>query len=298
MRPVHLLNADLHSHSDVSDGTLAPEAVAARAKEGGVQLWALTDHDEVGGQARARAAARQQGLAWLGGVEISVSFAGETVHVVGLGIDPECEALREGLARTRAGRRERAREMAAGLAQVGIGGAYEGAMRHVGNPDLISRTHFARYLVETGVCAHTHEVFRRYLTEGHPGYVPHQWARLGDALAWIRRAGGLAVIAHPGRYKFTPNEEYALFGEFVEHGGRGVEVITGSHGAADQLRFAEVALEFGLLASRGSDFHSPDESRTALGRLPDLPGTLTPVWSELGERIVWPSGQPAAAQPA
>jgi predicted metal-dependent phosphoesterase TrpH len=285
MRPVHLLNADLHSHSTVSDGTLSPEAVARRAHEGGVELWALTDHDEVSGQARAREAALDLGMAWVGGVEISVSFAGETVHVVGLGIDPTNEPLRAGLAATRAGRRQRAQQMAAGLAQVGIAGAFEGAVRLAGNPDLISRTHFARYLVEQGVCAHTHEVFRHYLTEGKPGFVPTQWARLADAVAWIRGAGGTAVIAHPGRYKFTANEEYALFTEFIAHGGRGVEVVTGSHSAAEQVRFAETALEFDLLASRGSDFHSPDESRTALGALPDLPGRLKPVWQALAPRI-------------
>lgn len=285
---MHLLNADLHSHSNISDGTLTPEAVAARAAEGGVQLWALTDHDEVSGQQRAREAALDLGMAWVGGVEVSVSFAGETVHIVGLGIDPEDEPLRAGLAATRAGRRERARQMADGLAQAGIAGAFEGALRHVGNPDLISRTHFARYLVDEGVCAHTHEVFRRYLTEGKPGYVPHQWARLADAVAWIRGAGGVAVIAHPGRYKFTANEEYALFTEFIAHGGRGVEVVTGSHGSAEQVRFADTAVEFDLLASRGSDFHSPEESRTALGSLPDLPGRLRPVWEALGERIEGP----------
>ena len=237
------------------------------------------------GQQRAREAALDLGMAWLGGVEVSVSFAGETVHIVGLGIDPEDEALREGLAATRAGRRERAMQMAAGLAQVGIAGAYEGALRHAGNSDLVSRTHFARFLVETGVCAHVHEVFRRYLTDGKPGFVPHQWARLADAVAWIRGAGGLAVIAHPGRYKFTANEEYALFTEFIAHGGQGVEVVTGSHSLAEQVRFAQTAIEFDLLASRGSDFHSPEESRTALGALPDLPGKLKPVWQALAERI-------------
>ncbi len=282
---MHLLNADLHSHSIVSDGTLSPEAVAERAAKGGVQLWALTDHDEVSGQQRAREAALDLGMAWLGGVEISVSFAGETVHIVGLGIDAENEPLRVGLAATRAGRRKRALQMAAGLAQAGVPGAFEGALRHAGNPNLISRTHFARYIVEQGLCSHTHEVFRRYLTEGKPGYVPHEWARLGDAVGWIRGAGGMAVIAHPGRYKFTANEEYALFTEFIEFGGAGVEVITGSHSAAERVRFTQTAIEFDLLASRGSDFHSPDESRTALGALPDLPGKLKPVWGALAERI-------------
>jgi predicted metal-dependent phosphoesterase TrpH len=281
-----LLNADLHCHSDVSDGTLTPEALAARAQANGVELWALTDHDELGGQRRALDAARALGLPCLTGVEVSVTFADTTVHIVGLGMDPDDEALRAGLAATRGGRERRAREMADGLAQVGIPDAYDGALRYVGNPDLISRTHFARFLVESGHCASTHEVFHRYLTEGKPGYVPHRWARLGDAVRWITDAGGIAVVAHPARYRFSPTAEYALFSEFVEHGGRGVEVVTGNHGAADVVKYTDLALEFGLLASRGSDFHAPDESRTDLGALPDLPGRLTPVWQALAERVV------------
>jgi predicted metal-dependent phosphoesterase TrpH len=282
---VSILNADLHCHSVVSDGTLTPEALAARAAANGVELWALTDHDEIGGQHRAMAAAREAGMKYLTGTEISVTFAGQTVHIVGLGFDADDESMRRGLTATRGGRGERAMEMAEGLARVGIHGAYEGALKHVGNPDLISRTHFARFLVETGVCRDTSEVFRRYLTEGKPGFVPHRWAALGDAVAWITRAGGVAVIAHPARYAFTANEEYALFTEFKAHGGQAVEVVTGSHTAAEYVKYADTAREFGLAASRGSDFHSPDESHTDLGHLPYLPGGLMPVWELLSDRI-------------
>jgi len=282
---VNLLNADLHCHSVVSDGTLEPEALARRAHANGVELWALTDHDEVDGQQRAAAAAQDLGLDYLSGCEISVSFAGVTVHIVGLGFDAGDAALRAGLAATRGGRDARAREMSEGLARVGIRNAFEGALKYAGNPALIARTHFARHLVDTGVCSDTNEVFRNYLTEGKPGYVPHRWAALGDAVRWITGAGGMAVIAHPGRYRFTPTEEYALFSEFVAHGGRGVEVVTGSHTSAEYAKYADMALEFDLLASRGSDFHSPGESHTDLGTLPDLPGQLTPVWSALQDRI-------------
>ena len=282
------LNADLHCHSVVSDGTLAPEDLAARAHANGVQLWALTDHDELGGQHRARAAALALGMPYITGVEISVTFIGVTVHIVGLGMDPDDAALNAGLAATRGGRLERAREMADGLAAVGIHGALEGALKFVGNPDLISRTHFARFLVESGACEDTNDVFRRFLTEGKPGFVPHRWATLGNAVRWIRQAGGEAVIAHPARYKFSPTEEYALFTEFIEHGGRGVEVVTGSHSPPEYLKYADMALEFNLAASRGSDFHSPDESRVDLGSLPELPGRLTPVWSLLEGRIQRP----------
>ena len=280
-----ILTADLHCHSVVSDGTLTPEVLAARAAANGVELWALTDHDEISGQHRAIAAAREAGMKYLTGTEISVTFAGQTVHIVGLGFDPDDASMRQGLTATRGGRGERAKEMAEGLARVGIHGAYEGALQHVGNPELISRTHFARFLVDSGVCRDTHEVFRRFLTEGKPGFVPHRWASLGDAVAWITRAGGVAVIAHPARYAFTANEEYALFSEFKTHGGQAVEVVTGSHTAAEYVKYAQTAREFELAASRGSDFHSPDESHTDLGQLPYLPGTLTPVWELLADRI-------------
>lgn len=285
MTPHNILNADLHCHSVVSDGTLTPEALAERAKANGVELWALTDHDEIGGQHRAAAAAKAQGMLYLTGTEISVTFAGQTVHIVGLGFDADNPDIQQGLRNTRGGREQRAMEMSDSLAKVGIKGAYEGALKFVGNPELISRTHFARFLVETGVCRETPEVFRKYLTEGKPGYVPHRWANLRDAVTWITEAQGVAVIAHPGRYKFTPNEEYALFTEFKSHGGRGVEVVTGSHTPQEYLKYAETAKEFGLAASRGSDFHSPDESHTDLGTLPFLPGELTPVWELLADRI-------------
>jgi len=275
---VHTLNADLHSHSTRSDGTLSPRALAERAATRQVQLWALTDHDDVGGQHEAAAAAQALGMDWLSGVEISVSFAGETVHIVGLGFDAGDPRMAQGLQTTRGGRGQRAQEMSEGLAKAGIQGAYEGALRFVGNPALISRTHFARFLVESGVCKDTYEVFRRYLTEGKPGYVPHRWASLGDAVRWITEAGGVAVIAHPARYKFTPNEEFALFTEFKALGGRGVEVVTGSHSAAEYVTYAHTAKEFDLAASRGSDFHSPAESHTELGTLPLLSSEITPVW--------------------
>lgn len=282
---MNALNADLHCHSTVSDGTLSPEQLAQRAKAQGVQLWALTDHDELGGQARAAMAAREHGLDYLSGVEISVSFLGKTVHIVGLGVDPQEPGLVDGLARTRGGREQRARDMAEGLERVGIEGAFDGALDFAGNPELISRTHFARWLVATGQCDDLGEVFRRYLTDGKPGFVPHRWAALGDAVRWITGAGGVAVIAHPARYRFGINEEFALFSEFKDHGGRAVEVLTGSHSGADSVRYADTAREFDLLASRGSDFHGPGESRVELGALPSLPDALTPVWHALDHRV-------------
>jgi hypothetical protein len=278
MRLASELNADLHSHSTVSDGTLSPRELVLRAKRQGVELFALTDHDEVGGLAEAAACAREIGLSFVAGVEISVTWAGRTVHIVGLGVDPDHNALRTALEQVRSGRTARAYEMSAQLASAGIEGAMEGALKYVRNPDLISRTHFARFLVERGVCGNNSEVFTRFLVEGKPGYVPHVWAALADALRWIIAAGGLAVLAHPGRYKLTETEMWALLAEFREHGGQALEVVTSNHGAAEMQRFAGLAQEFGFAVSRGSDFHGPGESHAELGRIAPMPYRLTPVW--------------------
>ncbi|HEY3538837.1 MAG TPA: 3',5'-nucleoside bisphosphate phosphatase [Trinickia sp.] len=275
------MNADLHCHSNVSDGLLAPAEVARRAHAGGVTVWSLTDHDELGGQSEARAAAEALGIRYLPGVEISVTWAARTLHVVGLGVDPSCPTLVEGLRATRNGRTARAQAMAAALEAVGIPGAYEGALRFVSNPDLISRTHFARFLVEKGFAPSTADVFDRFLGEGKPGYVPHRWATLENAVGWIGAAGGIAVIAHPGRYRYTPLEFDALFGAFVDLGGRAIEVVTGSHTPDQYREYADVARRFGFEASRGSDFHAPGEGRVELGALPPLPPDLTPVWDRL-----------------
>jgi predicted metal-dependent phosphoesterase TrpH len=275
-----MLNVDLHCHSNISDGLLAPSEVAARAKANGVDVWALTDHDEVDGIAQAREAAAALDLRYVTGVEISVTWAGQTVHIVGLNIDETNEALVGGLAATRSGREQRAHEMAAQLAAAGIPGAFQGALQFVGNPDLISRTHFARFLIEQGVCSDVNEVFRNYLVEGKPGFVPHRWATLANAVGWIRGAGGTAVIAHPGRYKFDDLAFSALFDEFRRLGGAAIEVTTGSHTTDQYEEYAQVARRYGFLASRGSDFHGPGESRVDLGGLPPLPGGLVPVWHD------------------
>jgi 3',5'-nucleoside bisphosphate phosphatase len=280
LRANSMPNVDLHCHSTVSDGALAPAAVAARASANGVDVWALTDHDEISGIAEARAAAHALGMHFVPGVEISITWAGKTVHIVGLQIDEKNEDLVRGLASTRSGRERRAHEMAEQLADAGIEGAFEGALQFVGNPDLISRTHFARFLVDRGICKDTAEVFRNYLIEGKPGYVPHRWATLKEAVTWIRGAGGMAVVAHPGRYDFDDMQLDALLSEFKQYGGVGVEVVTGSHTPDEYGIFAGVARKYGLLASRGSDFHAPAESAVDLGALPPLPDSLAPVWKD------------------
>ncbi len=214
------------------------------------------------------------------GVEISITWAGGTVHIVGLQIDPGNADLVAGLAATRNGRDGRGREMAAQLALVGIPDAYEGALKFVGNPDLISRTHFARYLVELGVCANLPEVFRKYLVEGKPGFVAHRWATLAQAVGWIRGAGGIAVIAHPGRYKISDLAQGVLFDEFKQLGGTAIEVVTGSHTPDQYPEYAKLAKQYGFFGSRGTDFHAPGESRTDFAQLAPLPSSVTPVWHD------------------
>lgn len=274
-----IINADLHCHSVVSDGTLTPEELAIRAHANGVELWSLTDHDVIGGQARAQEAASQLGMKYIGGVEISVSWMSQTIHIVGLGINPYHQGLINGLRQTRDGRVDRGREMARQLALVGIPGAYEGAMAFCGNPELLSRTHFARFLTEQHFCKDIEEVFTKYLTPGNPGYVEHTWASLSEAVHWIVDAGGAAVIAHPGRYRLSDLQKHELYGAFKEAGGLGIEVVTGSHSPHQFKEYEKIALKYDFYASRGSDFHSPDESHTDLGTLPMLSPSLKPVWS-------------------
>jgi predicted metal-dependent phosphoesterase TrpH len=276
-----MLNIDLHCHSNVSDGVLPPADVAARAKANGVDVWALTDHDEVSGIAAARAAAAELDMQYVAGVEISITWANETIHIVGLQIDETDQTLIDGLYATRSGRERRAHEMADQLAAVGIPGAYEGALQYVGNPDLISRTHFARYIIETGVCKDVTDVFKHYMLEGKPGFVPHSWSTLEQAVSWIRGAGGTAVIAHPGRYKRLSDLAMSeFFDAFKQLGGTAIEVVTGSHTPDQYEQYARVANHYGFRASRGSDFHAPGESRIDLGTLPPLPDNVVPVWHD------------------
>ncbi|MEW5770303.1 MAG: 3',5'-nucleoside bisphosphate phosphatase [Pseudomonadota bacterium] len=270
---------DLHSHSTASDGALAPAVLVERAAAQGVDFLALTDHDGVSGLAEARAAAERHGVRLVPGVEVSITWHKSTVHIVGLHVDPTDPVLDQGLARIRGGRRERAERIAESLARAGIPGALRGAYALAVNQELIGRTHFARFLVEERVCKDVKTVFKKFLVQGKPGYVPHEWASLQEAVGLIHAAGGQAVIAHPGRYKFGREKMAQLLGEFRDLGGEGIEVVTGSHTADQVPVYADLAVEFGLLASVGSDFHAPGEGGRELGRLQPLPERCTPVWS-------------------
>ena len=274
-----LKNHDLHAHSTASDGSLSPTRLMQRAHAAGVEVMALTDHDTLEGLPEAREAAAGLGLGFVPGVEISVTWERITVHIVGLGVDPESEVLDRGLARLREFRDWRAEEIGRRLARHGIAGAFEGALAY-SNGRLISRTHFARFLVEKCHARDLRAVFRRFLVNGKPGYVAGQWAELEDAVRWIHEAGGQAVIAHPARYKVNRSKLRRLIGEFVELGGEAIEVVSGSHSREDYFTIAAHAHDFGLLASAGSDYHGPEHPWIELGRLPALPRGCKPIWQE------------------
>ena len=281
---------DLHTHSLHSDGTLPPAALVARAHAQGVEVLALTDHDVTDGLAEAHTAARVLGLTLIAGVEVSVTWQNQTVHIVGLNIDPAHAELQQGLAGLREFRRWRAQEIDRRLAKKRILGALDGAASHA-HGVILSRTHFARFLVERGHARDLKQAFKYFLTRGQPGYVPGRWAPLADAVRWIRGAGGTAVVAHPARYKLTAGKLARLLGEFKECGGEAIEVVTGSHDAETCRHFGGLARERGLLASVGSDYHGPGQSWCDLGQTLSLPEDCAPVWQ------AW-AGRPAAAPSA
>ena len=280
-------NFDLHNHSTASDGLLPAAALVALAARNGCDAVALTDHDTTDGVAAARASALQLNIKFIAGVEISVSWSPDkdakstTLHIVGLGVDVDNAALAAGLHSIRQGRFDRAKLMSDDLARVGINGMFEAAYALADNKTMLGRTHFARALVDARKVSSVGKAFERYLTYGRPGYVPHQWASLRESVDWIRAAGGIAVIAHPGRYNISKPEMTTLLAEFKDLGGAAIEVITGSHTNQQYREYAKLAREFGFMASRGADYHGPGESHTEPGKLPPLPDDLVPVWSQL-----------------
>jgi predicted metal-dependent phosphoesterase TrpH len=275
-----LENFDLHNHSTASDGLLSPTQLIELAARTGVESIALTDHDTTAGLEEAEAAARAAGLEFVPGVEISVSWGSTTLHVVGLRVDPHAAALREGLGSIRDGRFGRAQRIAAALEGLGIPGALEGALELAGNEAKLSRAHFARFLVRAGRVRDSQAAFDKYLAQGKPAYVAHRWATLENAVSWIRAAGGIAVLAHPGRYDLKPMMRHEMLREFRAYGGEAIEVVTGSHRPEEYATWQRVALEHGFLASRGADYHGPGESACEPGTLPALNAALRPVWSQ------------------
>jgi len=269
---------DLHTHSTASDGAYPPSELVRQAAAAGVTVLALTDHDSTAGLDEAETTALEVGIQLIPGVEISVTWADKTIHIVGLRIDRHCNVLKLGLSRLQATRLERAQEIGRRLDRYGVPSTFEAA-RDMAGDGMITRTHFARHLVSLGLAGSVKDVFERFLTRGKPGYVPTRWAEMADAIAWIRKAGGGAVLAHPQRYKLTASWMRRLIGEFKECGGEAIEVVSGTASPNDTQSSAEYARRFGLCASSGSDFHSPETAWLKLGRLPPLPSDLTPIWT-------------------
>lgn len=270
----------MHNHSTRSDGLLSPTELIELAARTGVDAIALTDHDTVEGLEEAGEAARRAGVAFVPGVEVSVSWGSTTLHVVGLQVDRSSAVLREGLEGIRKGRLHRARQIGEALERLGIDGTFEAALALARDERLLSRTHFGRHLAERGVAKDIQHAFDKYLGKGKPAYVEHRWAGLEDAIGWIRAAGGTAVLAHPGRYDLKPMMRHELLEQFKGFGGEAIEVVTGSHRPEEYSLWQREALEFGFFASRGADYHGPGESPAEPGSLPALHASLTPVWSK------------------
>ena len=268
---------DLHCHSTASDGSLSPQEVVRRAVSNGVDVLALTDHDDTSGLMDASKTARSIGLEFINGIELSVSWSHQTIHIVGLHINPESAKLQSGLIKLRQFRNWRGEEIARRLDKKGISGALEGA-RKFATGNILSRTHFAHFLQEQGYARDMRHVFKHYLVRGKPGYVPGEWASLEDAMQWIKTAGGIAIIAHPARYRLSATRLRQLMSDFKEQGGAAIEVVSGSHSKDDINNMAVLANRFELAASAGSDFHSPDNQYIDLGRISPIPEKCTPVW--------------------
>lgn len=276
---LRLKNYDLHNHSTCSDGLLSPTQLIELAARTGVDAIALTDHDTTDGLAEAARAADAAGIEFIPGVEISVSWGGTTLHIVGLGVDAGSAELVAGLASIRDGRFGRAQKIALALETLGFPGTLEAALALAGDEAKLSRAHFGRHLAATGRVRDTQAAFDKYLGQGKPAYVAHRWATLENAVSWIRAAGGTAVLAHPGRYDLKPMMRHEMLSEFRAYGGEAIEVVTGSHRPEEYATWQRVALEHGFMASRGADYHGPGESACEPGRLAHLHPSLTPVWS-------------------
>ena len=275
---------DLHCHSTASDGALSPSALVYRAHQQGVSVLALTDHDTTMGLSQARSCAADLGLCLINGIELSASWQNKCLHIIGLGIDPDYEPLATATAQLRTSRLERAVKIAEKLEKKRITGALVGVQKAAGD-GMITRSHFANFLLSQFHVSTQQEAFDRYLGKGKPAYVSTTWAEMALAIQWITQSGGVAVLAHPLRYQLTASWMKRLLGAFKDAGGQGIEVITGRTNPDEIKLLANYAISFGLAGSVGSDFHNPVNPWLELGRLAPLPETVQPVW-ELFDKSV------------
>ena len=281
----NLIPLDFHCHSTNSDGSYAVTNLLDKVLANGGKYIALTDHDTVDGIHEARQYAKQIGLIFFAGVEISVTWENNNlIHIVGLNIDENNSELIKKLNELRSQRFTRGEKIANNLAKLGIPNALAGALKFCNNPNALSRTHFSLFLTEAGY-AKPGKAFDKYLAPGKPGYVTYTWACLSDAVKWITNSGGIAIIAHPSRYKFTRTKLLRLIHDFKACGGRGIEVISSSHSKDDAYNIANIAKQEDLLASIGSDFHGDKQSyhKIKVGLNHPLPPIgCTPVYTEFG----------------
>jgi predicted metal-dependent phosphoesterase TrpH len=273
------LAIDLHTHSNRSDGSLTPAELVQRASASGLHVLALTDHDTIAGLDEARAAAAEAGIRLVPGVEISASWRGQAIHVLGLWIDPAARQLRERLDSQAERRRVRMRAICARLAKLGLPGAELLAAVEAA-PGLPTRAHLAEALRAGGHVDRTDDAFRKYLGKGKAAHLAAEWPVLGEVVGWICAAGGVASLAHPARYALSAGARRQLLADFVAAGGGAIEVVSGGNGAQHMEASAMLAVKFGLLGSIGSDFHNPQQIWNPLGRSLKLPDCVVPVWRE------------------
>lgn len=273
------LSVDLHCHSYHSDGSLAPAELVKRAHQQGVNVLALTDHDELDGLSEARREALKLGVYFVNGVEVSVSWEATTIHIVGLGFNPNDAVLKQGLESIRQERIRRAKKIAEKLEKCGIPNVWQEVTEEAGF-ESVTRTHFARYLVDNGHAKDMQQAFKRWLGRKGKAFVSGHWVTLSEALQWIHNAGGVSVIAHPIRYKMTNAKMEKLIKEFKQHGGTGIEVVASRYTVQDKAYVASLARRYDLLASVGSDFHSPGNPYIELGQNLELPIDCRPLWED------------------
>ena len=268
---------DLHTHSNKSDGELSPAELIYKAANNGIRILALTDHDTVSGLEDAKKAAIKNSINLVNGIELSTQWDNKTIHIIGLNIDGKNTLITEKCKKLKEMRKERAKKISLKLSKVGIQGAYEYTKKIVKNGN-ITRYHFAQFLIEKKYARNLTDVFKRFLVKNKPGYVSTNWPNLDETINLINIAGGVAVIAHPLRYKITATKLRKLIKEFKNCGGKAIEVITSHNILKEVVIASDYAKKYNLAASIGSDFHNEKTSWNKLGGLPLLPDNLLPVW--------------------
>lgn len=268
---------DLHCHSNQSDGILSPEDLVSRAKDQDVSVLALTDHDTIAGLERAKKQAEIVNIDIITGVEFSCKWAGRNIHVVALGFDETHPKLLAQIESQTKMRDIRASEIAARLEKIGFKDAMARAQAQSGGA-VIGRPHFAKAMVAMGFCSSVDQAFKKYLGAGKPGDIKQIWPEFGDLLPDVVEAGGIPVLAHPLKYKLTRSKLSQLLEDFIEYGGRAMEVVSGQQRQQDTHDMARLVNRFDLLASCGSDFHAPSKPWSELGRYSEMPDTVKPVW--------------------